>query len=73
MPTDLFLFYLFIGIIFGFLAGLIAFAITYNEWREHKYAGARLWKESLTVGIFAFGIFLSLALLLGFILNALNI
>ena len=73
MPTDLFLFYLLIGTVFGFLAGLIAFAITYNEWRERKYAGSRLWKESLTVGIFAFGLFLVLSLLIGFILNALKI
>lgn len=73
MPANLFLFYLFIGIVFGFLAGLIAFAITYNEWKEHKYAGSRLWKESLIVGIFAFGLFLALALFLGFILNALKI
>ena len=45
MPTDLLLFYTIISGIFGFIAGIIAFAITYNEWKEHKYAGSRYGKN----------------------------
>lgn len=31
-----------IGIIFGFLAALAAFVITYNEYGKHKFTGKRI-------------------------------
>lgn len=57
-----------IGLIFGFLAGLVAFLITLNEWIHH-YQG---WKEpvkmSLRTGLLTFAFFFGLSILLGFIM-----
>jgi hypothetical protein len=73
MLTALLFFSLLIGTTFGFIAGAIAFVITYNEWQKHRYEGWRLWKEALKAGVFAFVFFLVLSLCLGLILSALHI
>jgi len=57
-----------IGVIFGFLAALMAFVITWHEYEKHKFTGRRVFKEAFQSGIFAFAIFLLLSLLLGFLL-----
>jgi ribose/xylose/arabinose/galactoside ABC-type transport system permease subunit len=67
----MFLFYLSIGVVFGFLAALMAFFITWNEYEKHKFRGKRLFMEALGAGLFTFLVFLLLSLLLGFILSKL--
>jgi hypothetical protein len=61
----LFYFFFVIGLVFGGLAGLIAFFITYNEWRKHKFTGWPLWREALTRGFFTFMFFFLLSLAIG--------
>jgi hypothetical protein len=58
-----------IGIIFGFLAALAAFVITYNEYEKHKFAGKRLFMQAFQTAIFTFFIFLLLSVLIGFLLT----
>jgi len=57
-----------IGIIFGFLAALAAFVITYNEYEKHKFTGKRLFMQAFQTAIFTFLVFLLLSVLIGFIL-----
>lgn len=65
MPIELFVL---LGAIFGFLAGLIAFLITLDEWRKHRFSGWRLWREPLHRGALAFVFFFLLSIALGYIL-----
>jgi hypothetical protein len=65
MPIELFIF---VGTVFGFLAGLIAFGITYIEWQKHQYTGWELWREPLRRALFTFLFFFLLSAGLGFIL-----
>jgi len=55
-----------IGLVFGFLAGCIAFFITYNEYEKHQFKGRRLWREAFGAGLFAFIFFLVLSVALGY-------
>jgi len=57
-----------IGIIFGFLAALAAFVITYNEYEKHKFTGKRLFMQAFQTAFFTFFIFLLLSVLIGFLL-----
>ena len=57
-----------IGVIFGFLAALAAFVITYNEYEKHKFTGKRLFMQAFQTAIFTFLIFLVLSVLIGFFL-----
>ncbi|PIY82609.1 MAG: hypothetical protein COX96_04960 [Candidatus Omnitrophica bacterium CG_4_10_14_0_2_um_filter_44_9] len=57
-----------IGIVFGFVAALMAFVITWREFERHKFAGERLFKEAFQSGIFTFVVFLLLSILAGFLL-----
>jgi H+/Cl- antiporter ClcA len=57
-----------IGIVFGFIAALMAFVITWHEYEKHKFTGKRLIKEALQTAIFTFIVFLLLSLLVGFLL-----
>jgi len=61
--------YVVIGIMFGSIAGLMAFIITWREYERHKFTDKRLFKESFQTAIFAFLIFLALSILTGFILT----
>jgi len=61
--------YVVVGIIFGSIAGLMAFIITWREYERHKFTGKRLFKESFQTAIFAFSVFLLLSILSGFILT----
>jgi hypothetical protein len=60
--------YLGIGAVFGFLAALMAFFITWNEYQKHGFRGKRLFMEAFRVLLFTFVVFLFLSLLIGFIL-----
>lgn len=62
-------FFLIVGVTFGILAALIAFLITYLEYRKHKFEGWQLWREALTVAVVTFVIFLSLSFLIGYVLG----
>lgn len=66
MPITLFAI---IGLIFGSLAALIAFLITYNEWQKHQFKGWALWREPLMRALFTFGFFFLLSLAIGFVLT----
>lgn len=66
--TQLESFFLIIGLVFGGLAGLIAFFITFIEWQKHQFVGWKLWKEPLMRGLFTFVFFLVLSLLIGWAL-----
>jgi len=58
-----------IGIVFGFLAALAAFVITYNEYEKHKFTGKRLFMQAFQTAIFTFLIFLLLSVLVSFLLT----
>jgi len=58
-----------IGVIFGFLAALAAFVITWNEYEKHKFTGKRLFMQAFQTAIFTFFIFLLLSVLIGFLLT----
>ena len=57
-----------VGIVFGFIAALMAFVITWHEYEKHKLTGKRLFKEAFQSAIFTFIVFLLLSLLAGFLL-----
>ena len=57
-----------IGAVFGFIAALMAFVITWHEYEKHKFTGKRIFKEALQAAIFAFIVFLLLSILVGFLL-----
>ena len=57
-----------VGIVFGFIAALMAFVITWHEYEKHKLTGKRLFKEAFQSAIFTFIVFLLLSLLVGFLL-----
>ena len=57
-----------IGIVFGFLAALTAFAITWREYEKHKFTGKRLFREAFQDAIVAFGVFLLSSVLIGILL-----
>jgi len=58
-----------IGIVFGFLATLMAFVITWHEYEKHKFTGKRLFMEAFQTAIFTFVVFLLLSLFVGFLLS----
>ena len=55
------------GIIFGLIASVMAFLITYNEYQRHQFTKKRLWKVSLESSIFTFIFFLILSIVLGYL------
>ena len=61
--------FIIIGLTFAPLAAAIAFLITYQEYRKHKFEGWKLWKPSLQAALFTFAIFFGLALLIGYLLG----
>jgi H+/Cl- antiporter ClcA len=58
-----------IGIVFGFIAALMAFVITWHEYEKHKFTGKRLFKEAFQSAIFTFAVFLILSFIIGFVLK----
>jgi hypothetical protein len=59
-----------VGTTFSTLAALVAFLITYNEYR-HRFKGWPLWKEALSVGGFTLVLFLVISWALFFVLPSL--
>jgi hypothetical protein len=56
------------GLIFGFLGGLIAFLITLNEWKSHGFKGWELWGEPLKRGLGTWIFFVVLSVAIGFVI-----
>lgn len=56
-----------VGVIFGLLAALMAYLITYNEWLHHYPSKKEPRKIALEAAVFTFIIFLVLSLFIGFI------
>lgn len=57
------------GVMFGLLAALMAFLVVYDEYQKHQLGTWRLWKESLSVGLTAFLLFLILSIVAGYWLS----
>ncbi len=57
-----------VGVIFGFLAALAAFVITYRGYEKHKFTGKRLFMQAFQTAISTLLVFLLLSVLIGFIL-----
>jgi H+/Cl- antiporter ClcA len=60
---------IFLGFVFGLIAALIAFVVTWNELEKHQFERKRLWRESFQAAFFTFLFFLILSLLLGFLIT----
>jgi len=58
-----------IGVIFGLVAGAMAFTITYTEYQRHQFTGRRLVGEALRAGIAAFLVLFALTVAAGFIVR----
>ncbi len=57
-----------VGIIFGFLASVMAFVITYNEYARHFPGTDKPRKLALEAAFFTFVVFLTVAALSGYFL-----
>lgn len=57
--------YILFGITFGSLAAVMAFLITYSEYRKHKLQPQRLWTEALSSAALAFIVFFVVAVVFG--------
>ncbi len=64
--------FIFLGIVFGLLGSLAAFFITYEEYQRHFSDNKKVLRHSLETAAFAFFIFLGIAMLVGFIFDALK-
>lgn len=60
---------LMIGLVFGILAGLSAFAISFRGYRRQQLESAIVWRESLRAAVFAFSFFLVSSIVLGYVLR----
>jgi hypothetical protein len=65
MPALLFI----IGIVFGPLAAVMAFAITYEEWSHHGLSRPELIKRSLHIAIVTLGFFLVISVAVGVLMT----
>jgi len=61
--------FLFLGIVPGLLAGLLAFVITYDEYSRHYIDRRRPLRLALEAAVFAFFVFLALSVATGFVLT----
>ncbi len=61
--------FLVVGLVFGVLAGMMAFLITYEEYSHHHFDRGRLVRASLEAAGYAFLVILVLALAAGFFVN----
>jgi uncharacterized membrane protein YbjE (DUF340 family) len=58
-----------VGTIFGFVAALMAYLITYNEWLHHYPTKREPRRIALETAILTFMIFLIMSLIAGYILG----
>lgn len=67
--TNLLSFFLFIGLIFGLLAALMAFLITYNEYSRHYHDNRAPLAASLRTALFAFVVIFAVTAVAGYALT----
>jgi hypothetical protein len=60
---------LIIGLVFGGLAGAMAFLIAYIEYEGHQLESKAVWLSSLQTGVVAFALFVVIALVAGLVLT----
>jgi hypothetical protein len=58
-----------LGVMFGGLAAVMAFIITFSEYQKHRLGQARVWREALLAAALAFAIFAAAPLALGFFIK----
>ena len=58
-----------LGFSFSFIAGLAAFLISYEEYSRHYKDKRKAFQLSLKTAIFAFMVFLILAIIIGFFID----
>ena len=58
-----------VGLIFGGIAGMMAFAITYAEYARHYLSKREPLDESMRAALFTFVVFLAISCLIGFCLS----
>ena len=58
-----------LGFSFSFIAGLAAFLISYEEYSRHYQDKRKAFLLSVTTAIFAFMVFLVLAIIIGFFID----
>ena len=58
-----------LGVLFGPVAGLMAFLITYQEYRHHYSSPGPARREALRAGLFATAVFLALLSLAGLVVD----
>ena len=63
---------LLIGLVFGFLAGAMAFLITYEEYRHHRFGRRELLRRSTHAALATMIFFLAVAIVLGLVLPSLG-
>ena len=56
------------AVVFGLLASVMAYLITYNEYERHGFPKDRLIKESLKTAFVAFVFLFGLALIAGYLI-----
>jgi hypothetical protein len=61
--------FLLLGIIFGILAFFTSFLITYDEYQRHFINKKTALRHSFETGAFAFFLFLTISILVGFLFN----
>jgi hypothetical protein len=61
--------FLFLGLVSGLFAGLLAFVITYDEYSRHYTDRRRTLRLALEAAAFAFFVFLALSVATGFVLT----
>lgn len=58
-----------LGLGFGALAAMAAFAIDFESYLRQQFPAARIWRESLLTAGFAFLVFFTLAMAVGYALR----
>jgi hypothetical protein len=64
-----FTFLVMIGLVFGLVAALMAFLITYGEYSRHFMAKGRALKISIETASVIFAVFFIIAIIAGFVLS----
>jgi TRAP-type C4-dicarboxylate transport system permease small subunit len=60
---------LFLGLVFGLLAAILAFVIVYEAGLRQQFSSSRIWHESVVAAAFAFTVFLLSTIALGYALR----
>jgi len=61
--------FIFLGIIGGVFAFVMAYFVTYEEYKKHHFQGIRLYKEAFSIAIMAFFVILFMMIISGIFLS----